>query len=232
MTPSIPVERLDAVDSLYTRNDDGDVWCLARSLAGHEPDYALISSARMAVEVARIDLASPRSLDPRAWWMFPAVPLLAAHPFTGPARELQRIYGMTGPRGPRLRPQVIWNISQARASTRASRAPIFLGIHLEVIFACWRDRKVWPSPTVSSSFPRPASRRRPAAYLFFRAILPRSSRVHGSRWLCSAPIRSWAAIQGGDATFSIRDMALCGVARRLGGVRAIASRCGASASSP
>jgi uncharacterized membrane protein len=161
----------------------------------------------MAVEVAQIDLGEREVARSEAWWMFPAVPLLAAAiAFTWTLHaELQRIYGMTGSAWDlAYDQQVIWNISQGQGFYSSFARANFLGIHLELIFGVLAAiEKFWPSPTVLLIFSSAGlAATAPAAYLFFRAILP-ADRA-GAPWLAvalSAPIPFWAAIQEGARDF-------------------------------
>src|SRR2546423_5956261 len=136
-----------------------------------------------------------------AWWVFPAVPLLAgAIAFTWILHaELQRLYGLTGSAWDfAYDQQVIWNISQGQGFYSSFARANFLGIHFELIFVVLAAvEKIWPSPAVllifSSAGLAPTA---PAAYLFFRAILP--AERPETRWLAvglAAPIPFLAAIQ-------------------------------------
>src|SRR6266700_340615 len=72
-----------------------------------------------------------------AWWVFPAVPLLAgAIAFTWILHaELQRLYGLTGSAWDfAYDQQVIWNISQGQGFYSSFAHANFLGIHFELIF--------------------------------------------------------------------------------------------------
>src|SRR5260370_34425799 len=108
---------------------------------------------------------------------FPAVPLLAAAvAFTWLLRaELQRTYGMTGEAWDLADDQqVIWNITQGQGFYSSFARANFLGIHFELIFlALAVVEELWPGPTsllIFSSAGLAATA--PAAYLFFRAVLP------------------------------------------------------------
>src|SRR6266852_5171054 len=161
----------------------------------------------MVVDVARIDLGERDVARSEAWWMFPAVPLLAAAiTFTWTLHaELQRIYGMTGSAWDlAYDQQVIWNISQGQGFYSSFARANFLGIHLELIFGVLAAvERFWPSPTVLLIFSSAGlAATAPAAYLFFRAILPADRTA--SPWLAvalSAPISVWAAIQEGARDF-------------------------------
>src|SRR2546421_8354889 len=126
--------------------------------------------------------------------------LAAAIGFTWMLREmLQRAYGMTGEAWDlAYDQQVIWNIAQGHGFYSSFARGDFLGIHLEPIFVVLAAvEKLWPSPTVLLIFSSAGlAATAPAAYLFFRAILP-AERVE-SPWLAvalSAPIPFWAALQ-------------------------------------
>ncbi|HEX2680807.1 MAG TPA: DUF2079 domain-containing protein, partial [Candidatus Dormibacteraeota bacterium] len=136
-----------------------------------------------------------------AWWVFPTLPLIAAAlafawTLSG---ELQRLYGMTSSAWDfAYDQQVIWNISQGQGFYSSFARADFLGIHFELIFVVLAlVEKVWPSPIVLLIFSSAGmAATAPAAYLFFRAILP-SDRVE-SPWVAmalAAPIPFWAAIQ-------------------------------------
>src|SRR5438128_3605541 len=136
-----------------------------------------------------------------AWWVFPAVPLLAgAIAFAWILHaELQRLYGLTGSAWDfAYDQQVIWNISQGRGFYSSFARANFLGIHFELIFVVLAAvEKLWPSPAVLLIFSSAGlAATAPAAYLFFRAILP-ADRAE-TPWLAvalSASIPFWAAIQ-------------------------------------
>lgn len=136
-----------------------------------------------------------------AWWIFPTVPLLsAATSFAWILQgNLERLYGMTGSAWDLAHSQqVIWNISTGQGFYTSFQRTNFLGIHFELIFvAVAAIEKLWPNPAVllivgAAGLASTA----PAAYLFFRAILP-ADRAE-SPWLAvalSAPIPFWAATQ-------------------------------------
>src|SRR5256712_5727253 len=136
-----------------------------------------------------------------AWWFLPAVPLLAgaiAFAWTLHA-ELQRLYGLTGSAWDfAYDRQVIWNISQGQGFYSSFARANFLGIHFELIFVVLAAvEKLWPSPAVLLIFSSAGiAATAPAAYLFFRAILP-ADRAE-TPWLAvalSVPIPFWAAVQ-------------------------------------
>src|SRR5437868_6153398 len=154
----------------------------------------------MAVEAAvrRVPRTAIRS---DAGWVFPAIPVLAGaialawilH------AELQRLYGLTGSAWDfAYDQQVIWNISQGQGFYSSFARANFLGIHFELIFVVLAAvEKVWPSPAVLLIFSSAGlAATAPAAFLFFRAILPADRRE--TPWLAvglSTPIPFWAATQ-------------------------------------
>src|SRR3989442_12099441 len=112
-----------------------------------------------------------------AWWVFPAVPLLAgAIAFAWILHaELQRLYGLTGSAWDfAYDQQVIWNISQGRGFYSSFARANFLGIHFELIFVVLAAvEKLLPSPSVPLSFSSPGIRAPgPAACPVFAASLP------------------------------------------------------------
>ncbi len=155
----------------------------------------------MSVEALRIAGVQRTKSAAEAWWVFPAVPLLAAAvAFAWTLHGgLQRLYGMTSEAWDlAYDQQVVWNISQGQGFYSSFARANFLGIHLEPIFVVLAAvEKFWPSPTVLLIFSSAGlAATAPAAYLFFRAILP-AERAE-SPWLAvalSAPIPFWAAIQ-------------------------------------
>src|SRR5947208_149458 len=155
----------------------------------------------MSVDALQIGGAQRTKSAAEAWWVFPAVPLLAAAvAFAWTLHgDLQRLYGMTSEAWDlAYDQQVIWNISQGQGFYSSFARANFLGIHLEPIFVVLAAvEKLWPSPTVLLIFSSAGlAATAPAAYLFFRAILP-AERVE-SPWLAvalSAPIPFWAALQ-------------------------------------
>jgi uncharacterized membrane protein len=113
--------------------------------------------------------------------------------------ELQRMYGLTSDAWDlAYDQQVIWGITQGDWFYSSFARANFLGIHLELIFLpIAAIEKLWPSPIVlvilSSAGLAAAG---PAAYLFFRAMLPADRRE--SAWLAvalAAPVPFWVAIQ-------------------------------------
>src|SRR5437879_10295502 len=151
----------------------------------------------MTVEAAQIGAVARGGTRAEAWWAFPAVPLLAAAiAFTWTLRgELQRVYGMTGSAWDlAYDQQVIWNISQGQGFYSSFARANFLGIHFELIFAVLAAvEKFWPSPTVLLIFSSAGlAATAPAAYLFFRAILPADRTA--SPWLAAAPLAPVAVL--------------------------------------
>src|ERR1700686_3223300 len=151
-----------------------------------------------AIRVVESDRDEPR---PVAWWIFPTVPLVAAAvAFAWTLQgELARIYGMTGSAWDlAYDQQVIWNVSVGQGFYSSFARANFLGIHFELIFVVIAAvEKLWPNPAVLLIFSSAGlAATAPAAYLFFRALLPADRRA--SPWLAvalSAPIPLWAAIQ-------------------------------------
>jgi uncharacterized membrane protein len=138
---------------------------------------------------------------PMAWWIGPTIPLAAAaiaFAWTLHA-ELERLYGMTGSAWDfAYDQQVIWNVSVGQGFYTSFARANFLGIHFELIFVVLAAvEKVWAHPAVLLIFSSAGlAATAPAAYLFFRALLP-ADRPE-SPWLAvalSAPIPFWAAIQ-------------------------------------
>ncbi len=136
-----------------------------------------------------------------AWWIGPTPPLVAAaiaFAWTLHA-ELQRLYGMTGSAWDfGYDQQVIWNISVGQGFYSSFARANFLGIHFELIFIVLAAvEKFWPHPAVLLIFSSAGlAATAPAAYLFFRALLPKDRAE--SPWLAvalSVPIPFWAAIQ-------------------------------------
>ncbi|HEV2035393.1 MAG TPA: DUF2079 domain-containing protein [Candidatus Dormibacteraeota bacterium] len=144
-------------------------------------------------------MASARPRD--AWWIGPTLPLVAAAiAFAWILHaELQRLYGMTGSAWDfGYDQQVIWNISVGQGFYSSFARANFLGIHFELIFVVLAAvEKFWPHPAVLLIFSSAGlAATAPAAYLFFRALLPADKPA--SVWLAvalSTPIPFWAAIQ-------------------------------------
>ncbi|HEY8802163.1 MAG TPA: DUF2079 domain-containing protein, partial [Candidatus Dormibacteraeota bacterium] len=114
---------------------------------------------------------------PVAWWIFPTLPVVAAAiAFAWTLNgQLLRLYGMTGPAWDyAYDQQVIWNISVGQGFYSSFARANFLGIHFELIFVVLAAvEKIWASPVVLLAFSSAGlAATAPAAYLFFRAILP------------------------------------------------------------
>lgn len=161
----------------------------------------------MTSEAALVSRAEREKSRTEAWWMFPTIPLLAAaSAFAWTLHgELQRLYGMTGSAWDfAYDQQVIWNISVGQGFYSSFARANFLGIHFELIFvALAAVEKMWPNPAVLLIFSSAGlAATAPAAYFFFRAILP-ADRAE-SPWLAialAAPIPFWAAIQEATRDF-------------------------------
>src|SRR5256886_14124712 len=161
----------------------------------------------MSVDALQIGGAQRTKSAAEAWWVFPAVPLLAAAvAFAWTLHgELQRMYGMTSEAWAlAYDQQVIWNITQGQGFYSSFARANFLGIHFELIFVVLAAvEKLWPSPTVLLFFSSAGlAAIAPAAFLFFRALLPADRTA--SPWLAvalAAPIPFWAAIQEGARDF-------------------------------
>jgi uncharacterized membrane protein len=151
-----------------------------------------------AMHVTGQERVEPR---PVAWWIFPTVPLAAAAlAFAWTLRgELLRLYGLTGSAWDYgYDQQIIWNISVGQGFYSSFARANFLGIHFELIFVVLAAvEKLWPNPAVLLIFSSAGlAATAPAAYLFFRAMLP--AERPESPWLAvalSATIPFWAAIQ-------------------------------------
>ena len=113
--------------------------------------------------------------------------------------ELVRLYGMTASAWDvAINQHVIWNISVGQGPYTSFQRTNFFGIHFEVIFVVLAAvEKVWADPVVTMVFSAAGlAATAPAAYLFFRAMLP-AGRAE-SPWLAmalSVPVPFWAAIQ-------------------------------------
>lgn len=118
---------------------------------------------------------------------------------------LQRMYGMTSEAWDlAYDQQVIWGITQGHWFYSSFARANFLGIHLELIFVpIAAIEKLWPSPIVLAILSAASlAAAGPAAYLFFRAMLPAGRRE--SAWLAvalAAPVPFWAAIQEAGRDF-------------------------------
>jgi len=137
----------------------------------------------------RIESSSERADTRMLSWIAPGLTLAAAaiafawtfH--TG----LQRLYGMTSSAWDlAYDQQVIWNVSIGQGFYSSFARANFLGIHFELIFVVLAAvEKFWASPVVLLVFSSAGlAATAPAAYLFFRAILP-AGRAE-SRWLALA----------------------------------------------
>ena len=161
----------------------------------------------MAVEAVQPRALTRAETRAEAWWVFPAVPLLAAaiaFAWTMHA-ELQRMYGMTALAWDlAYDQQVVWDITQGHGFYSSFARANFLGIHLEpILLLLAAVEKVWPSPIVLLIFGTAGlAATGPAAYLFFRALLPADKPA--SPWLAVAlatPIPFWAAMQEAASDF-------------------------------
>ncbi|HUZ88188.1 MAG TPA: DUF2079 domain-containing protein [Candidatus Baltobacterales bacterium] len=161
----------------------------------------------MTAEVARATPNIREQSHVEAWWLYLAVPVLAAAvAFAWTLHgTLQRMYGMTAPAWDfAYDQQVIWNISVGQGFYSSYARANFLGIHLEPIFVVLAAvEKLWPNPAVLLIFSSAGlAATAPAAYFFLRAILPADRPA--SPWLAialAAPIPFWAAIQGAASDF-------------------------------
>jgi uncharacterized membrane protein len=165
------------------------------------------SRHEMTAEVARATAAECEDGRAEAWWIFVSIPLLAAAiAFAWTLHgTLERLYGMTAPAWDfAYDQQVIRNISIGQGFYSSFARANFLGIHFELIFVVLAAvEKLWPSPAVLLIFSSAGlAATAPAAYLFFRSILP--AERPESPWLAmalSTPIPFWAAIQGTASDF-------------------------------
>lgn len=159
----------------------------------------------MAVEAVPINAVKREAAE--AWWVYPAIPLLAAAiAFAWTLHsQLERAYGMTALAWDlAYDQQVVWEIGQGHGFYSSFARANFLGIHLEPILVLPAlIEKVWPSPIVLlilSSLGLAAVG--PAAFLFLRAMLPQARTA--SPWLAlglATPIPFWAAIQESASDF-------------------------------
>jgi uncharacterized membrane protein len=119
--------------------------------------------------------------------------------------ELVRLYGMTASAWDvAINQHVIWNVSVGQGFYTSFQRANFLGIHFEVIFVVLAAvEKVWADPAVPLIFSAAGlAATAPAAYLFFRAMMP-ADRPE-SPWLAMAlavPVPFWAAIQEASRDF-------------------------------
>src|ERR1700674_5268328 len=155
----------------------------------------------MSVDAMSLRGKAREDARPLVWWIGPALTLAAAaiaFAWTLHA-ELQRVYGMTGSAWDlAYDQQVIWNVSVGQGFYTSFGHANFLGIHFELIFVVLAAvEKFWANPAVLLIFSSAGlAATAPAAYLFFRAILP-AERAESS-WLAlalSLSIPFWAAIQ-------------------------------------
>jgi uncharacterized membrane protein len=161
----------------------------------------------MTAEALHLTRAESEHSHAEAWWIYLTVPLLAAAiAFAWTLHgDLQRMYGMTAPAWDfAYDQQVIWNISAGHGFYSSFARANFLGIHLEPIFVVLAAvEKLWPNPAVLLIFSSAGlAATAPAAYFFFRAILPPDRPA--SPWLAMAlatPVPFWAAIQGAASDF-------------------------------
>jgi uncharacterized membrane protein len=161
----------------------------------------------MTVEAIQVSQKERDESRPVAWWIFPTLPVVAAAiAFAWTLNgQLLRLYGMTGPAWDfAYDQQVIWNISVGQGFYSSFARANFLGIHFELIFVVLAAvEKLWPNPAVLLIFSSAGlAATAPAAYLFFRSLLPADRRE--APWLAvalSATIPFWAAIQEGARDF-------------------------------
>src|SRR3982074_42642 len=102
--------------------------------------------------------------------------------------ELVRLYGMTASAWDvAINQHVIWNVSTGQGFWTSFQRTNFPGIHFEVrCVAIAAVEKVWADPAVPLIFSAAGlAATAPAAYLFFRAMLP-ADRPR-SPWLALAP---------------------------------------------
>ncbi|HEV3405277.1 MAG TPA: DUF2079 domain-containing protein [Candidatus Dormibacteraeota bacterium] len=155
----------------------------------------------MSSEAAAIAVASRESARTEAWWVYPTIPMLAAAlAFAWFLHGvLERMYGLTSDAWDlAYDQQVIWGITQGDWFYSSFARANFLGVHLELIFLpIAAIEKLWPSPIVLAIISAAGlAAAGPAAYLFFRAMLPAERKE--SAWLAvalAAPVPFWAAIQ-------------------------------------
>jgi len=161
----------------------------------------------MSVEAIGVAEADRDDSRPVAWWIFPTVPVVAAaiaFAWTLQA-ELMRMYGMTSPAWDlAYDQQIVWNISVGQGFYSSFARANFLGIHFEPILVVLAAvEKFWASPAVLLIFASAGlAAIAPAAYLFFRALLPADRSE--SPWVAvalSAPIPFWAATQEAAVDF-------------------------------
>ncbi|HET9782773.1 MAG TPA: DUF2079 domain-containing protein [Candidatus Dormibacteraeota bacterium] len=150
---------------------------------------------------AQIGVAPREAARIEAWWVYPAVPMLAAAiAFAWFLHGLLlRMYGMTSESWDlAYDQQVIWGLTQGDWFYSSFARANFLGIHLELILLpIAAIEKLWPSPIVLAILSAAGlAASGPAAYLFFRAILPADRKE--TPWLAlalAAPVPFSVAIQ-------------------------------------
>lgn len=143
----------------------------------------------MALEAAEMQ-AAPRDADrTEAWWVYPAIPMLAAAiAFSWFLyADLQRLYGLTV-EGTDLAAyqHVVWSIARGD------------WMHLELIlFPIAGIELLWPSPIVLAILSAAGlAAAGPTAYLLFRALLPAERRESALLAVgLATPIPFWAATQ-------------------------------------
>jgi uncharacterized membrane protein len=154
----------------------------------------------MTLEAIPIGQTERKEAASEAWWFSATAPLLAASiAFDWTLNAgLERLYGMTSYAWDlAYDQQVIWNISVGQGFYSSFARANFLGIHLEPIFVVLAAvEKFWPNPAVLLIFSSAGlAATAPAAYLFFRAILPERPESRLLAVALSLPIPFWVAIQ-------------------------------------
>ena len=145
--------------------------------------------------------AVPTLTDRLQRWAIATIPIAtAALAFVWYLRaELHRMYGMTSPAWDfAYDQQIIYNVSIGQGFYSSFARANFLGIHFELIFVVLAAvEKLWPNPAVLLIFSSAGlAATAPAAYLFFRSIVPENRAA--SPWMAvglAAPIPFWAATQ-------------------------------------
>lgn len=158
----------------------------------------------MAVEAAGIDAAPRDEARAEVWWVYAAIPMLAAAIAFAwfLYADLQRLYGLTTDGTDLASYQhAVWSITHYGD-----------WMHLELIlFPIAVIELLWPSPIVlailSSAGLAAAG---PTAYLLFRALLPAERKESGLFAVAlAAPIPFWAATQqAASASFHPENLAL------------------------
>src|SRR5579859_7159742 len=155
----------------------------------------------MAAKVLIAPSAELEQATSEAWWIYPSIPLLSATIAIAWILHgnLQRLYGMTASAWDMAHSQqVIWNISAGQGFYTSFQRTNFLGIHFELMFvALAAVEKLWPNPDVLLIFAAAGlASIAPAAYLFFRAMLPADRPESPLLAVAlSTPIPFWAATQ-------------------------------------